>query len=147
MEKTMRNKSEKARIFQIKELSPGFSFCLFSVWLHPTMGSAGKESPAMRETWVWSLSWEDPPEKGKATYSSILVWEFHGLYSLWSCKESDTTERLSLHFTWHQTMKYLVHISVVSFTHKIHMQALHVRKITREPHLKFYLETVHLNVL
>ena len=29
---------------------------------------------AMRETWVQSLGWEDPLEKGKATHSSILVW-------------------------------------------------------------------------
>ena len=28
----------------------------------------------MRETWVWSLGWEDPLEKGKATHSSILAW-------------------------------------------------------------------------
>ena len=28
----------------------------------------------MQETWVWSLNWEDPLEKGMATYSSILVW-------------------------------------------------------------------------
>ena len=30
--------------------------------------------PAMPETWVWSLIWEDPLEKGKATHSSILAW-------------------------------------------------------------------------
>ena len=30
--------------------------------------------PAMRETWVGSLGWEDPLEKGKAIYSSILAW-------------------------------------------------------------------------
>ena len=30
--------------------------------------------PAMQETWVRSLGWEDPLEKGKATHSSILVW-------------------------------------------------------------------------
>ena len=29
---------------------------------------------AMRETWVRSLNWEDPLEKGKATHSSILAW-------------------------------------------------------------------------
>ena len=29
---------------------------------------------AMRETWVQSLDWEDPLEKGKATHSSILAW-------------------------------------------------------------------------
>ena len=28
----------------------------------------------MRKTWVWSLDWEDPLEKGKATHSSILAW-------------------------------------------------------------------------
>ena len=33
-----------------------------------------KNLPAMPETWVLSLGWEDPLEKGKATHSSILVW-------------------------------------------------------------------------
>ena len=33
-----------------------------------------KNPPAMRETWVQSLSWEDLREKGKATHSSILAW-------------------------------------------------------------------------
>ena len=33
-----------------------------------------KNPPAMRETWVQSLDWEDPLEKGKATLSSILAW-------------------------------------------------------------------------
>ena len=37
-------------------------------------GSAGKNLPAMWETWVRSLGWEDPLEKGKATRSSILAW-------------------------------------------------------------------------
>ena len=32
-----------------------------------------KDWPAMRETWVWSLGWEDPLEKGMATHSSILA--------------------------------------------------------------------------
>ena len=30
--------------------------------------------PAMRETWVWSLGWEDPLKKRRATQSSILAW-------------------------------------------------------------------------
>ena len=33
-----------------------------------------KNPPAMQETWIRSLGWEDPPEKGKATHSSILAW-------------------------------------------------------------------------
>ena len=33
-----------------------------------------KNTPAMWETWVWSLGWEDPLEKGKAIHTSILAW-------------------------------------------------------------------------
>ena len=33
-----------------------------------------KNLPAMWETWVQSLGWEDPLEKGMATHSSILAW-------------------------------------------------------------------------
>ena len=33
-----------------------------------------KNLPAIRDTWVRSLGWEDPLEKGKATHSSILTW-------------------------------------------------------------------------
>ena len=52
-----------------------------------------KHLPAMRETWVQSLGWEDPLEKGKATYSSILE---NSMESPWGHKELDTTEQLSL---------------------------------------------------
>ena len=38
------------------------------------MAKLVKDPPAMRETWVRSLDWEDPLEKGKATRSSILAW-------------------------------------------------------------------------
>ena len=52
--------------------------------------------PAMWETWVRFLGWEDPLEKGKASHSSILAWRIP--YSPWGHKELDTTEQLSLHF-------------------------------------------------
>ena len=61
-----------------------------------------KNLPAMQETQVWSLGWEDPLEKGMATHSSILacIPEFHGQSSLvgsspWDLKESDMTEQLT----------------------------------------------------
>ena len=50
--------------------------------------------PAIWETWVWSLGWEDPVEEGMATPSSILAWripwteEPGGLHPI----ESDLTE-------------------------------------------------------
>ena len=56
----------------------------------------------MRKTWVQSLGWEDPLEKGTATHSTILAWripwteEPGRLYSPRGHKESDTTEQLSL---------------------------------------------------
>ena len=34
-----------------------------------------KNLPAMQETWVQSLGWEDALEKGKVTHSSILAWK------------------------------------------------------------------------
>ena len=51
-----------------------------------------KNPPAVRETWVWSLGWQDPLEKGTATHSSILTWRIPGLYSPWGGKESDMTD-------------------------------------------------------
>ena len=40
-----------------------------------TLSQMVKSLPAMQETWVRSLGWEDPLEKGRATHSSILAWE------------------------------------------------------------------------
>ena len=55
-----------------------------------------KNLPAMWETWVQSLGWEDPLEKERLP--TLVFWrgEFHGLYSPWGHKESDMTEQPSL---------------------------------------------------
>ena len=50
-----------------------------------------KNLPAMWETWVRSLGWENPLEKGKVTHSSILAWRIP-----WDHKELDMTKQLSL---------------------------------------------------
>ena len=68
------------------------------------MAQTVKNLPSMRETWVPSLVWEDPPEDGMATHSSILGLENpHGQrnlvgYSPWGHKELDTIEQASTHF-------------------------------------------------
>ena len=61
-----------------------------------------KNLPAMLETWVRFLGWEDPLEECMAIHSSILAgktpWtEEPGWYSPWDHKESDTSEQLSTH--------------------------------------------------
>ena len=72
-----------------------------------------KNLPAIRETWVWSLGWEDPLEEGMATHSSIFTWRIHmdrGAWQSMGLKESDKTEWLSTYTslwpnfhicTWH----------------------------------------------
>ena len=51
-----------------------------------------KNPPAMWKTWVQSLGWEDPLEKGTLTHSSILVWRIP--WSIpWDHKELDTNWR------------------------------------------------------
>ena len=50
--------------------------CLFELWFSQAslVAQTVKYLSAMRETWVRSLGWEDPLEKGKAAHSSILDW-------------------------------------------------------------------------
>ena len=55
-----------------------------------------KNPPTMQETWVRSLGWDDPLERERIPIPVFWPGEFHGLYSPWSHKQSDMTERLSL---------------------------------------------------
>ena len=50
-----------------------------------------KNLPAVWETWVQSLHWEDPLEKGMVTHSSILAWIIQSM----GFQELNTTEQLS----------------------------------------------------
>ena len=65
------------------------------------MAQTVKNPPAMWETWVRSLGWEDPLEEGMATHSNILAWriptaEQPGGLQPQGHKELDTTKRLSI---------------------------------------------------
>ena len=56
-----------------------------------------KNLPAMQETWVQSLGWEDPWRREWLPIPAFLPGESQGWkspagYSLWGCKESDMTE-------------------------------------------------------
>ena len=65
------------------------------------MAQTVKNLPAMWETWVRSLGWEDPLEEGMTTHSSVLAWRIPMDSGTWWAtvhgghKKSDTTERLS----------------------------------------------------
>ena len=62
-----------------------------------------KNPPAIRETWVWFLGWEDPLEKREATHSGILAWRIpwtdHGVpksrtlhFTVWKPKIKGTVQ-------------------------------------------------------
>ena len=48
--------------------------CMYRVKRTSLMAQMVKNQPAIWETWVQSLGWEDPLEEGMATHSSILAW-------------------------------------------------------------------------
>ena len=57
-----------------------------------------KDLPAMQETWIQSLGWEDPLEKGMANHSSMLAWRVPWTKEpdgSMGRKESDMTEGLT----------------------------------------------------
>ena len=47
-----------------------------------------KNLPAMQETWVQSLDWEDPLEEGMASHSNILAWRIPMYRGAWQAKHS-----------------------------------------------------------
>ena len=89
---------------------PGNALSLFCKGPNPVQvglpgDSDGKNPPAILETWVRSLGWEDPLEKGMATRHPLQyaclensmdrrVWQA----TVQGCKDLDTMERFSLHF-------------------------------------------------
>ena len=73
--------------------------CLSNSWITLGFpgGSAVKNLPAMQETWVQSLGWEDLLEKGMTTHSRILAWripwtEEPGGLQCMGLQKLDTTE-------------------------------------------------------
>ena len=67
---------------EILPIPGSFTSFFLSIWIKSLPFRPGvslvaqlvKNLPEMRETWVQSLGWEDPLEKGKATQSSIVAW-------------------------------------------------------------------------
>ena len=81
-------KASVISIFHISGLKSINYIMYDELWGFP-VAQLVKNPPAMWETWVQSLGWEDPLEEHMATHSSLAG------YSPWGRKELDTTERLS----------------------------------------------------
>ena len=74
------------------------------------MDQTVKNLPAMWETWVWSLGWEDPLDEGMATNSSILAWRIPMDRGAWRA----TVHRVAQSWTW---LKWL-HTHTHTHTHR-----------------------------
>ena len=91
----------KSQFFPLSGQSIRVSYDLYiyiCVWAS-LVAQMMKNLSAMWETWGWSLGWEHPLEKGKATHSSILAWRIpwtvysvHGVAKSW-------TRMSDFHFT------------------------------------------------
>ena len=61
--------SQQRRLPDVEGIGYPLQYCWASL-----VAQLVKNPPAMRETWVPSMGWEDPLEKGKATHSGIMAW-------------------------------------------------------------------------
>ena len=62
-----------------------------------------KNLPAVQETWVRSLGWEDPLEKGKATHSNILAWRIPWTVYSMGLQTQAWLSGFHFHFWWLKT--------------------------------------------
>ena len=84
-----------------------------------------KNPPAMQETWVWSLDWEDPLEEGMATHSSIHPWRIPMDRGAWKptvhsvTKSQTQLKQLSMHAHIHTGNRVCTHTHTHTHTHRI----------------------------
>ena len=90
-------------------------------WLVFPGGPVAKSLPAMQETWVWSLGWEDPLEEGMAIHSSFLAWRIP-----WTEEPGGLQSRGSHSWTW---LKWLSSSMKVTTNH-INISWSHTKCIT-----------------
>ena len=87
-----------------------FIVCLIHVEFSSLVAQTVKNLPALQETMVWSLCWEDPLEKEMATHSSILTWripwteEPNGLQSMGSQKVGHNWATNTFTFTTYEVL-------------------------------------------
>ena len=91
------------------------------------MAQMVKNPPAVQETWVWSLDWEDPLEEGMATHPSILPWRIPMDRGAWQAtahrvtKSQTQLKQLSMHAHIHTGIHVCTHTHTISCIY-IHTQ-------------------------
>ena len=84
----------------MREIFPAaFNLGILFSWAS-LVAQLGMNLPAMKETWIRSLGWEDPLEKGKATHSSILAWRINSMDRIVHGVAKSRTWLSDFHFTF-----------------------------------------------
>ena len=100
------------------------------------------------DPWVWSLGWEDPLEKGKATHTSILAWRISWIQSMGSQRVGHDWETFTFLSTkWHSTLLALKCVSICTCVHShTHQVILHknlnqqqLSSLAMSAHKQYYL--------
>ena len=78
-----------------------------------------KKPPAMQETWVQSLSWEDPLEEGMATHSSIFAWRIPMDRGVWQATNFSLFFLFSYFVTFIFGYNFFVYL--MCFHHNLHI--------------------------
>ena len=74
------------------------------------MAQIVKNLPALRETWVRPLGWEDPLEEGMGTHSSVLAWRIPMDRGAWLATVHDVAKRTRLSdFVQHSLFRIFLH--------------------------------------
>ena len=66
--------------------------CNLMIFMGFPVAQMVKNAPAMQETWVRSLGWEDPLEKGMATHSNVTAWRIYMDRGAWWVTVHGVTE-------------------------------------------------------
>ena len=73
-----------------------------------------KNLPAMQETWVGSLGWEDPLQEGMATHSSVLAWRIPTDRGAWKAIVHGVTKSRTRLSDWTELNCAVLSCSVMS---------------------------------
>ena len=90
-----------------------------ALYMHSHLAQMVKNLPAMWETWVQSLGWEDAQEKGMATHSSIPAWRISwteepgGLQSMGPQSQTRLTNTFTFSFNPHYKLKRWISLTLL----------------------------------
>ena len=91
---TLNERGAKQKVGWGECLAPGCGICQ-GLWAS-LVAQLVKNPPAMRETWVLSLDWDNSLKKGTVTHSSILAWRIP--WTVWSMRSQSQTQLRDFHF-------------------------------------------------